>query len=81
MGLGDEIESTLSAATAPIVGGWVATLRKLVDTQESLPELQEALLAQFGDLPTDDLQELMALAFELAELRGRDRAAQENAGG
>ena len=74
------VVQALSVVSAPIVGSWISTLRKLVETQPSLPELQDALLDQFGDLPSDDLQELMGLAFELAELQGRDRAAAENAG-
>ena len=71
----------LSVAAAPIVAGWLAQIRKLVDSIDDPAQLQDALLNAFGDLRSDDLQELMALAFELAELQGRDSAAQEAAGG
>ena len=62
------------------MAGWIAQLRKLVHSIDEPQQLQEALLAQFGDLPSSDLQELMGLAFELADLQGRDSAAQETTG-
>jgi hypothetical protein len=37
----------------------------------SAAEMQERIVAEFGNLPTGDLVELMAQAFALAELRGR----------
>ena len=78
---GAEVTSQLAAGAAPVVAGWITQLRKLVHSIDEPQQLQEALLAQFGDLPSSDLQELMGLAFELAELQGRDSATQEMAGG
>ena len=78
---GAEVTSQLAAGAAPVVASWITQLRKLVHSIDEPQQLQEALLAQFGDLPFSDLQELMGLAFELAELQGRDSAAQEASGG
>ena len=43
----------------------------------SLPALQDAMTAAYGDLATDDLVKLMAAAFALAELKGMDAARTE----
>ena len=40
-------------------------------TARSLPELRDALLAAYGDLDSDRLGEVMALAFEAAQAAGR----------
>jgi hypothetical protein len=55
----------------------VRELRALVDAHDDAQALQDAVLAAYGDLPTADLTEVMALAFELAHLQGRERAALE----
>ena len=75
--VGGDMATTLTAGTASLLAGWVGQLRKQVETHADPQTLQDALLAQFGDLPTQELTEVMALAFELAHLRGRDQAAQE----
>jgi len=66
---------TLGAGAAPVVADWVRELRALVDAHTDPQALQDALLQAYSDLPTADLTELMALAFELAHLQGRDQAA------
>lgn len=66
---------TLGAGAAPVVAHWVRELRALVDAHTDPQALQDALLQAYSDLPTADLTELMALAFELAHLQGRDQAA------
>lgn len=71
----------VAAGAAPIVGAWLRDLRGLVELHTDPQALQDALLEAYSDLPTDDLTELMSLAFELAHLQGRDRAAQESRGG
>lgn len=70
----------LSQASAPAVLDWVKELRGLVNSYSDPAKLQDALLQAYGDLPTEELTELMALAFELAHLQGRE-AAQENSNG
>lgn len=76
-----EALQALVEAGAPVIGDWVRQLRAVVDSHEDPQALQEALLQAYSDLPTDDLVELMALAFELAHLQGRDQVEQEAARG
>ena len=64
----------LALATGPAVLDWVRKLRAIVDSTGDPAELQDALLQAYGDLPTEELTELMGLAFELAHLQGRDAA-------
>ena len=67
----------LGAAAAPVVADWVRELRALVEAHDDPQALQDALLQAYSELPTSDLTEVMALAFELAHLQGRDQAARE----
>ena len=70
-----------AAAGAPVISSWLRDLRSLVHAHTDAQKLQEALLDAYSELPTEDLTELMALAFELAHLQGRDQAAQESVRG
>jgi len=73
----------LGDGSAVLVGGWVDRLQELVNNPayDKPDALQEALLGAYGDLPTEQLQELMRLAFTLAQLQGMDAVAQESMGG
>ena len=66
----------LNTAAAPIVMAWVRDLRALVEANSEPQALQDALLEAYSELPTDELTEVMALAFELAHLQGRDQVMQ-----
>ena len=66
----------LNTAAAPIVMAWVRDLRALVEAHSEPQALQDALLEAYSELPTDELTEVMALAFELAHLQGRDEVMQ-----
>ena len=66
----------LGTAAAPIVMAWVRDLRALVEAHSEPQALQDALLEAYSELPTDELTEVMALAFELAHLQGRDQVMQ-----
>ena len=66
----------LTTAAAPIVMAWVRDLRALVEAHSEPQALQDALLEAYSELPTDELTEVMALAFELAHLQGRDQVMQ-----
>ncbi len=66
----------LSNAATPIVMAWVRDLRALVEAHSEPQALQDALLEAYSELPMDELTELMALAFELAHLQGRDQVMQ-----
>ena len=72
-----DIARALGAAAAPMVADWVRELRALVGAHDEPQALQDALLEAYSELPTADLTELMALAFELAHLQGRDLVEQE----
>lgn len=73
---------SLGEGSSGVVEGWIAQLQALVNdpTYDTPAALQEALLGAYGQLPTGQLQELMQLAFTLAQLQGMDAAAQESAG-
>lgn len=73
----------LGDGSTHLVDGWIEQLHQLVNNPAyDKPEaLQEALLGAYGDLPVEQLQELMQLAFTLAELQGMDAVAQEVIGG
>jgi hypothetical protein len=64
-----------------VFASWISELRNLVAAHRDPQRLQEELLEAFSELPTQELAELMALAFELAHLQGRGQAAQEAAHG
>lgn len=70
--------SVLSTGADPIVAQWVRQVRALVTAHDDPQKLQTEMLDAFADLPTQDLTELMALAFELAHLRGRDQVKSAN---
>ena len=71
----------VATAGAPVISSWLRDLRSVVDAHTDPQALQEALLEAYSELPTEDLTELLALAFELAHLQGRDQAAQESSRG
>ncbi|MDR2261064.1 MAG: DUF935 domain-containing protein, partial [Azoarcus sp.] len=67
----------LSQAGAPTIEGWLAQVEALLAAEPDIPvaEMQARIVSAFGDLPADDLVELLTRAFALAELRGRADAA------
>jgi len=50
----------------------------MVEAAESLDALRERLLLAYGDLPADDLAEIMATAFAAADLAGRLDVTEES---
>jgi phage gp29-like protein len=80
----------VSSATSPIalnmakVGDsilvdWMLKIADLVKTAPTAEALRDQLLQAYGGLPSEQLQELMALAFAAAELTGMDAVATETA--
>lgn len=67
----------LSQAGDAIIAGWLEQLRAIVQRAGSMDELQDSILSAFGDMDSEKLAHLMALAFELAELRGMAAVRQE----
>jgi len=68
------LTNALVAATGDAVSGWLAHISALVDQAADLPALQQALLASYGDLPTDDLARVMSLGYATAALAGMTHA-------
>lgn len=66
---------TLEGEAEPLVGNWLARISDLLNGAASLPDLQEQLLAEFSELDTDELADVMALAYSAAELAGRAEVA------
>lgn len=66
---------TLEEEAAPLVGSWLARIGRLVGKVDTLPELQDQLLAEFSELDADELADVMALAYSAAELAGRSEVA------
>ncbi len=68
----------LQQAGDAAVEQWVEQIRALVEKAQSLEALRESLLAAYEDLPADEMREAMALAFALADARGREAVARES---
>jgi phage gp29-like protein len=63
-------------------GAWrgvMAHIEQLVADADSLPALQQALLAAFDGLPLDDLRAVMASGFAVAQLAGLSEVVDEAA--
>ncbi|WP_219211920.1 DUF935 domain-containing protein [Variovorax boronicumulans] len=66
----DRIARALGAGGDLVLRDWMERIRAMVDGADGPDMLRERLLAAYSDLPSDDLVELMALAFAAAELVG-----------
>jgi phage gp29-like protein len=64
---------------APAWGQIMDTIKRIVAEAQSLEQLRDALLAAYGDLPTEQLAEIMAMGFAAADLAGRFDVRQESA--
>ena len=71
----------LEVETADAWGEIMDTIRRLVERAESLEQLRDALLAAYGDLPTERLAEVMAMGFAAADLAGRYDVRAESSDG
>jgi phage gp29-like protein len=76
-GPSDAQAALLAQAGDEVLGHWMAQIKALVDTAESTTALRDALLQAYGDLPTEQLTEVMALAFAAAHLKGMDAVVRE----
>jgi phage gp29-like protein len=77
----DLLADRLEIEAEPAWGEIMDRIRAIVDAADSLPALRDALLAAFGDLPTDRLAEVMAIGFAAAELAGRFAVEMESGDG
>lgn len=64
------IAEHLSEATGEPWRALLDQVRNLVDTADSMTELEAALVAHYGGLETSELTRIMAAGFVLAELKG-----------
>ncbi len=69
----------MEAEAAPAWAEIMDAIRRMVEEAQSLEQLRDALLAAYGDLPTERLAEVMAMGFAAAELAGRYDVQQESA--
>lgn len=73
------LDAALAKAGDGVLAAWMAQVAELVQAADSPEALRDDLLAAYGDLPTEQLAQVMALAFAVAELQGMTRVAQEGA--
>jgi hypothetical protein len=71
------IVDTLAAASTGPIDTWLKQIEDMVRHASDLPSLQEQLLTAFGDLPENDLAELMGLAYTAARLAGMASAVDD----
>ena len=67
----------LDEQAQPIVTGWVNQVQQLVEQAESFEQLQEMIATAFDDLDETELANVMATAFEAANMAGRAVVDQE----
>ncbi|WP_447926938.1 DUF935 domain-containing protein [Vreelandella sp. EE27] len=67
----------LDGQAQPVIDGWVNQVQQLADQAESLEQLQELIATAFDDLDENELADVMAIAFEAADLAGRATADEE----
>ncbi|MFM9881236.1 MAG: DUF935 domain-containing protein [Burkholderiaceae bacterium] len=77
----DPLNTRLASAGDVVLGAWMQQIRSLVNAAASPESLRDSLLAAFGDLPSEQLVEVMTLAFAAAELAGLYNAATESGQG
>ena len=75
-GIEDVLARRLGTAGQPVVDGWLQRIEALLTAQPGLTpaEIQRRLLDAYGDLPTDELVEIMAQGYAIAALAGMDAA-------
>jgi len=74
----DPMTDRLDDDTAPHWAALMDRIKIMVDQAQSLEQLRDALLEAYGGLETEQLTEIMALAFAAAELTGRHDVADES---
>jgi phage gp29-like protein len=67
----------LAAQTADPLRQWIDSIRGWADEAQSLEALRDRMITAYGDLPSEQMSEVMALAFAAAEAGGRLDVADE----
>ena len=68
----DQILPALATQAQAEIDAWLGTVEQLAAQGTSPAEIQQRLLAMYGDLPVEQLVEIMAQGFALAALVGMD---------
>lgn len=78
----EQVVQALAGGADAVVADWAAQIGALVDSHAGdAKALQLAVTEAYSELPTDELVELLEMAFTLAELKARDQVGREVAGG
>jgi phage gp29-like protein len=73
----ESITAGLALAGDGVLAGWMQQIGAMVNAADTREALRDRLLLAFGDLPTDKLTDVMAMAFALADLVGRAQVNEE----
>ncbi len=73
----DTIAKILAKAGDMVLADWMQQIAAMVSIAPTPEALRDQLLQAYGDLPTEQLTEVMALAFAAAELAGMAAVADE----
>lgn len=61
----------LEEAAEPLLNDMVNRIRTVVRNETSFQNMQDAILAEFSELPSEELTQVMSIAFAFSELQGR----------
>lgn len=75
----DPLMQALAGAGDTVLAGWMQRIVGMVNAADTPELLRDQLLQTYGDLPTEQLTEVMALAFAAAALKGMDQVNTEAA--
>ena len=73
----DPLTQTLAQAGDVVLAQWMQQIAGMVTAADAPETLRDRLLNAYGDLPTEQLTELMTLAFAAAELAGHYKVMTE----
>ncbi|ENU32438.1 DUF935 domain-containing protein [Acinetobacter parvus] len=74
----DQATTQLEQAAEPYLNDMVNRIRHVVKNERSFQGVQEAIVAEFSELPSDELTQIMSIAFALAELQGRSEVKDDD---
>lgn len=67
----------LAREAQPQLEKWIMRVRSVMGKATSLPDLESRLLAEFSELPVEELTQVMSMAFSAATLAGRATVMDE----
>ena len=67
----DAATQELEIAAEPLLNDMVNRIRTVVRNETSFQNMQDAILAEFSELPSEELTQVMSIAFAFSELQGR----------